>query len=876
MSHRLVAAVAVLCSCVGLRSAAAFSWQAMGPRGGSAHAIAVDADPTILYADGDDGVFRSADGGLRWTLVLPGDMLGVGADPTTSGRVYATRVRQSPCPFSCITITIDILRSTDAGDTWTVVHSESRNNAFPRRGWISALAVAVDPAAPQTIHAGGWARSVDGGATWSPVDGIPYGAWTVVVDPSAPGVVYAGVGYQNGLSSGMFRSTDGGATFTMLGFLPVASLALEAPTGMLYAATGGDVFRSADGGATWTPASPLPSGSAAVVLSGGALWAGTLGRTSPMPTQAGSVFRSLDGGTTWEERASGVPHVPGAGTSIATFAVHPTSQTVWMGMQHFGVFRNDDTVHWRHANNGFSQLRVQRLTIDATAPATLWATTSRGLYRSSDRGASWAPAVDGFGDLVASPIALDPFDPQRLFAASIDTGNVFLGEGVFRSDDAGTSWTANNAGLNNTHIDVGSIAFDPVNQGTIYLGHLVLGLSKSTDGGANWTTIQPASFSASSLLIDPNTPTTLYASGTAFGVSKSIDAGATWTTANTGLPSTSVFASALDPNDPLRLYALGLSASPLATTADGAASWTPVASVPIVPQSIAVDAATSTVFVGGTGVYGAAAGGASWTPVGDDAPPGAVSALAVDPAAALLFAGTTGVTLGDVAWVQLAPCTTDAACDDGNPCTTDSCDVPTGTCGYVGLADDTTCTTSEGCPDGVCAAGACRPRPCGTCDGAVDTDADGSSDTCDPSEGALAIRSAKVVVHPTKAATNVEGTILPGTLPSVFAPAGVLVLRVTSGGGAVAAGSWQPADCRVRAPGRFTCTSTDRKAKLKVNTSSKAPTTPKFAVKLRGLTITSLPAAPLAVELIEPAPSIERTGTIAACTVRGAALTCRQ
>ena len=99
---------------------------------------------------------------------------------------------------------------------------------------------------------------------------------------------------------------------------------------------------------------------------------------------------------------------------------------------------------------------------------------------------------------------------------------------------------------------VGAVAIDPLTPSTLYAG-TNFGVSKSTNGGGNWTTGGPNT-GVASLAIDPLTPSTLYA-GTGGGVFRSTDSGGSWTEVNSGLSNTVVASLVIDPRTPSTLYA---------------------------------------------------------------------------------------------------------------------------------------------------------------------------------------------------------------------------------------------------------------------------------------------------------------------------------
>jgi photosystem II stability/assembly factor-like uncharacterized protein len=112
------------------------------------------------------------------------------------------------------------------------------------------------------------------------------------------------------------------------------------------------------------------------------------------------------------------------------------------------------------------------------------------------------------------------------------TDTVYAGtaEGVFRSTDAGATWTRASGLLG----PIQALAVDPNDAATVYVASLTGLIHKSTNGGISWTLLASLFAGFYSLAIDPQTPTTLYVSDGA--VFKSTDGGITWIPAMTGIP----------------------------------------------------------------------------------------------------------------------------------------------------------------------------------------------------------------------------------------------------------------------------------------------------------------------------------------------------
>src|SRR5262249_37762981 len=92
--------------------------------------------------------------------------------------------------------------------------------------------------------------------------------------------------------------------------------------------------------------------------------------------------------------------------------------------------------------------------------ATLYAGTSKGVFKSTNGGASWSAANSGLETSINS-LAIDPLKPSTLYAATWDRG-------VFKSTDAGSTWNAVNSGL--TTLRVQSLVIDPKDPSRLYAG----------------------------------------------------------------------------------------------------------------------------------------------------------------------------------------------------------------------------------------------------------------------------------------------------------------------------------------------------------------------------------------------------------------------
>jgi hypothetical protein len=187
---------------------------------------------------------------------------------------------------------------------------------------------------------------------------------------------------------------------------------------------------------------------------------------------------------------------------------------------------------------------VGALVVHPQSAATVYAGTNQGVYKSIDAGATWTPANTGLPLAGTAALAMDPVTPATLYGG--------FDAGVYKSTDGGGTWTAANNGLNSS--PVRAIAIDPATPSTLYAATSTE-VFKSTDSAASWVSVSTglAGVGPASLAIDPAAPTTLYTGALPYnplpsgGVFKSEDAGATWVGDPSGPPVPWILALVVDP-----------------------------------------------------------------------------------------------------------------------------------------------------------------------------------------------------------------------------------------------------------------------------------------------------------------------------------------
>jgi photosystem II stability/assembly factor-like uncharacterized protein len=404
-------------------------WRTTGPPGGDVRALVVDpSNPDRFYFGTLDGqIYTSSDGGHQWTLLYNFNkprlfVDSIIVDPRNPKVLYVGGHRHDqPGGF---------FKSTDGGRTWKA-SDQLKNEALH--------SLAQSESNPDTLIAGTFTtifRSDDAGESWKrlPTADVPglLHVESLAIDPRTTSTIYAGTFYLP------YKSTDGGQTWRsirngMIDDSDIFAIDIDPrdPNHIIASACSG-IYESKTGGESWRKVQGIPSQSR---------------RTRAIlqhPSVDGIVFAGTTEGF-WRSDKGGDADSWMVTTSrqleINSIAVHPSRpDMVYIGTNNYGVMvSSDGGKSFVPTNGGFSGRFANAILADRETPNRVYASTINTatgggfLFVSNDNGESWRPSMRNMPSrLITYAIVQDTRDANLLYLGT----NL----GVYRSTDRGTSW----------------------------------------------------------------------------------------------------------------------------------------------------------------------------------------------------------------------------------------------------------------------------------------------------------------------------------------------------------------------------------------------------------------------------------------------------
>lgn len=498
-------------------------------------------NPNTVFANTTEGVFRSYDGGLKWTQV---NNIIMGTDieinPVDTNIILSSHGNFASEGFG-------IYRSSDGGDTWNHI-TEGLPATFNGKILLDIykenpdiVYASIGHGFTSTTGASWLCKSTDSGLTWTILTQTDYSkhqGWfshDVAIDQMNPNnLIVIGIA--------VWKSTDGGSTIIQksTGTLNLGRPPIGGPDGgpdythadahtiiqhplhqnVFYIGTDGGVFRTTDSGETFqacngryqttqfyngTSSSQLDSlkavgglqDNSTVIYDGDLAWIRVIGGdgswTSIDPADDNNIYaswqslnmlRSTDGGVNF------TTITPPASTRtcfIAPFRSFPGDHSIiYAGRDKIFKSTNSGT-NWTATNNNTTldgnpaiAIEVSYQTSDKVYVATAPYNLARGnVFRTIDGGISWTNITGILPDRFPSDISVDPLNDNNVYVTFYGFGTGH----IFKSTDSGDSWIDISDNL--PDIPAPAVIVDHNNSNHIYVG-TDIGVFVSVTGGGYW------------------------------------------------------------------------------------------------------------------------------------------------------------------------------------------------------------------------------------------------------------------------------------------------------------------------------------------------------------------------------------------------------
>ncbi|MCS7074593.1 MAG: hypothetical protein NZ108_09015, partial [Bacteroidia bacterium] len=392
-------------------------------------------NPDTVLAATSHGFFISYNGGQTWVNRRAGNYMDVEFKPGNPNTIYLASKSK-------------IYRSTNFGQTWTDLSNAAFNGFFPGR-----IALSVTPANPNVVY-----------------------------------LLTCNSGFQNNGFYALFKSSDGGTTWTMqsnspniLGWSPTGAdtdgqgwydldLAVSPFNENELYSGGVNIWKSTNGGVNWEIKAHWSGWGAPYVHADHHVLEFQPGTNILFSGNDGGVVYTEDGGNTWVDISDGLTIMQFY--RIATAQTNPNS--ILGGSQDNGTNRRSSPGNWNRVLGGDGMdCHIDPINSNIQYASLYYGDFYRTLNNWNSSTNISVPQEEGAW---VTPMAISPANPQTLFTAY---------ENVYRSDNRGSTWTmiGQFGGFKFTLLAVAEM-----DENYIYAGKENL-LYRTTDGGSSWTNI---------------------------------------------------------------------------------------------------------------------------------------------------------------------------------------------------------------------------------------------------------------------------------------------------------------------------------------------------------------------------------------------------
>ncbi|HRZ49629.1 MAG TPA: T9SS type A sorting domain-containing protein [Bacteroidales bacterium] len=552
-----------------------------GPGMGRINCIAFHPVNTqVMYAGAaSGGVWKTTNGGSYWNPVSDYiASLGISSiviDHQNPEVLYAATGDFDHSD----TYSVGVLKSTDGGSTW---NTTGLSWTVQNQRRISKLL--IHPTNPQVLYAAttiGLYKTTNGGLNWAVVRSGSIG--DVAFKPGNPSVVYAVV------NTKVWCSLDDGATFSLISFLynqtvgraKIAVTPADSNYVYLLTSTSSEsgfegLYRSTDGGTTFTTMSTSPNVLGYATdgnTTSGIAWYCMGLAVSPVNKNevfaaCVNIWRTTNGGNSWGIRAhwygdEGLPYVH---ADIHDMVYHPVTGALFVCSDGGIDISTNSGASFQQLNDGLMIGQVYRIGVSKQDHRRIiggWQDNGTFLMNNT----LWKHMLGGDGmECIISPVNYNYMYGEMQYGK------------IHRTTNGGNNWENISDDIGEEGYWVTPVVMHPTSHNTLLAGYA--NIYRTTNYGNSWTQI--SSFTGTgyydkfrSIAYAPSNPQYIYAA-TYDRIYRSVNGGTTWTQINNNLPSGPISYIAVHPNQPLQVavtYGGFLSNSKVFYSNNGGNSW---------------------------------------------------------------------------------------------------------------------------------------------------------------------------------------------------------------------------------------------------------------------------------------------------------------